>query len=147
MDNNCYHVNTYTVLTGLHMARITINQAAQDFNVSRPTLYKHVRQGKLSRDAEGKVDVTDLIALYGNRVNLQQPFTPIDSQEFTTIEKLKIENQQLKQLLAVNEMLVNQLQKQVDDLKDDKQQLFNQLEQRLIETKIKNKSFLGKFFK
>lgn len=129
------------------MARITINQAAQDFNVSRPTLYKHARQGKLSRDAEGKVDVTDLIALYGNRVNLQQPFTPIDSQDFTTIEKLKIENQQLKQLLAVNEMLVNQLQKQVEDLKDDKQQLFNELTQRRIETKHESKSFLSKFFR
>jgi uncharacterized protein YcbK (DUF882 family) len=127
--------------------RITINKAAQDFGISRQTIYKHIRQGKITRDAEGKLDVTDLIALYGNHVNTQHELPMVDSQQVTAIEQLKDENMKLKQLLAVNEMLVNTLQKQIEDLKQDKQQLFNQLEQRLIETKTKNKSFLGKFFK
>lgn len=131
------------------MARITVNKASQDFNVSRQTIYKHIKQGKITRDSEGKLDVNDLMRLYGSHVNLQQQLPHVDSQQITAFEQLKDENIKLKQLLAVNEMLVNQLQQQVHDLKQDKQRLFNQLEQKLIETKNinKNKSFLGKFFK
>lgn len=129
------------------MARITINRASQDFNVSRQTIYKHIKQGKLSRDAEGKVDVHDLMALYGGHVSTQQQLPQVDSQQITAFEQLKDENIKLKQLLAVNEMLVNQLQQQIQDLKQDKQQLFNQLEQKLIESKTSNKSFLSKLFR
>lgn len=142
-------MSAWTLLDTDYMARITINRASQDFNVSRQTIYKHIKQGKLSRDAEGKVDVNDLMALYGGHVSTQQQLPQVDSQQITAFEQLKDKNIKLKQLLAVNEMLVNQLQQQVQDLKQDKQQLFNQLEQKLIETKNinKNKSFLGKFFK
>lgn len=129
------------------MARISINKASTDFNVSRNTLYKHVKQGKLTRDAEGNLDTSDLIRLYGSHVNSEQSFTGVDNEEFTTIEQLKSEITQLKQLLAVNEMMVNQLQRQVEDLKEDKQQLFSEMVQRRIETEASNKGFLRKFFK
>lgn len=129
------------------MARISINKASTDFNVSRNTLYKHVKQGKLTRDAEGNLDTSDLIRLYGSHVNSEQPFTGVNNEEFTTIEQLKSEITQLKQLLAVNEMMVNQLQRQVEDLKEDKQQLFSEMVQRRIETEASNKGFLRKFFK
>lgn len=149
--NNHFHLLTcqyrHFLDTRLHMARITVNKASQDFNVSRQTIYKHIKQSKITRDAEGKLDVSDLVVLYGQHVNNQHDLPVVDSKQVTAIEQLKDENMNLKQLLAVNEMLVNTLQKQIEDLKQDKQQLFNQLEQRLIETKIKNKSFLGKFFK
>lgn len=129
------------------MARISINKASTDFNVSRNTLYKHVKQGKLTRDAEGNLDTSDLIRLYGSHVNSEQSFTGVDNEDFTTIEQLKSEITQLKQLLAVNEMMVNQLQRQVEDLKEDKQQLFSEMVQRRIETEASNKGFLRKFFK
>ena len=115
--------------------------------MSRNTLYKHVKQGKLTRDAEGNLDTSDLIRLYGSHVNSEQSFTGVDNEEFTTIEQLKSEITQLKQLLAVNEMMVNQLQRQVEDLKEDKQQLFSEMVQRRIETEASNKGFLRKFFK
>lgn len=131
----------------MNMARISINKASTDFNVSRNTLYKHVKQGKLTRDAEGNLDTSDLIRLYGSHVHSEQSFTSVDNEEFTTIEQLKSEITQLKQLLAVNEMMVNQLQRQVEDLKEDKQQLFSEMVQRRIETEASNKGFLRKFFK
>lgn len=115
------------------MARISINKASLDFNISRNTLYKHIKQGKLTKDAEGKLDTSDLIRLYGTHVNGQQDSTTVDTNIFTQLEQLKQENQQLKQLLAVNEMLVNQLQQQIKDLKQDKENLFNQLNQKRIE--------------
>ena len=129
------------------MAIISINKASLDFNISRNTLYKHIKQGKLTKDADGKLDTSDLIRLYGTHVNGQQESTTVDTNISAQIEQLKQENQQLKQLLAVNEMLVNQLQQQIHDLKQDKQHLFNQLEQKLLETKTSNKSLFGRLFK
>ena len=132
---------------GLHIARISINKASQDFNISRNTLYKHIKQGKITKDSEGKLDTGDLVRLYGTHVNGQQESTIVDTNISAQFEQLKQENQQLKQLLAVNEMLVNQLQQQIHDLKQDKQHLFNQLEQKLLETKTSNKSLFGRLFK
>jgi DNA anti-recombination protein RmuC len=67
---------------------------------------------------------------------------------YTTNEQLKQENQQLKQLLAVNEMLVNQLQQQIQDLKQDKENLFNQLNQKRIESReqVNKRGLLSKLF-
>jgi len=129
------------------MARVSINKASLDFNISRNTLYKHIKQGKITKDADGKLDTSDLIRLYGTHVNGQQDSTTVDTNISTQFEQLRQENQQLKQLLAVNEMLVNQLQQQIHDLKQDKQHLFNQLEQKLLETKTSNKSLFGRLFK
>ena len=130
------------------MARVSINKASLDFNISRNTLYKHIKQGKLTKDADGKLDTNDLIRLYGTHVNGQQESTTVDSSMYTTNEQLKQENQQLKQLLAVNEMLVNQLQQQIQDLKQDKENLFNQLNQKRIESKDQGnkRGLLSKLF-
>lgn len=130
------------------MARISINKASLDFNISRNTLYKHIKQGKITKDGDGKLDTGDLIRLYGTQVNGQQEKTEVDNTLYTVNEQLKQENQQLKQLLAVNEMLVNQLQQQVQDLKQDKENLFNQLDQKRIESKdLGNKrGLLSKLF-
>lgn len=129
------------------MARISINKASQEFNISRNTLYKHIKQGKITKDSDGKLDTSDLIRLYGTHVNNQQESTIVDSNLQTINEQLKQENQQLKQHLAINEMLVNQLQQQIQDLKQDKQRLFDQLEQKLLETKNSSKSLFGRLFK
>ena len=99
------------------MARISINKASLDFNISRNTLYKHIKQGKITKDSDGKLDTSDLIRLYGTHVDSQQESTTVDTNATAQFEQLKQENQQLKQLLAVNEMLVNQLQQQINDLK------------------------------
>lgn len=129
------------------MSRISINKASIDFKVSRNTLYKYIKQGKLTKDSDGKLDTSDLVRLFTDHVHAQQESTVVNSQSNTTIEQLKQENQQLKQHLAINEMLVNQLQQQIQDLKQDKQRLFDQLEQKLIEQKNHDKKgLLGRIF-
>ena len=134
--------------TGVNMARISINKASLEFNISRNTLYKHIKQGKLTKDAEGKLDTSDLVRLYGTHVDSQQESTTVDTNISAQFEQLKQENQQLKQLLAVNEMLVNQLQQQIQDLKQDKENLFNQLDQKRIESKdqVNKRGLLSKLF-
>jgi len=130
------------------MSRISINKASLDFNISRNTLYKHIKQGKITKDSDGKLDTSDLIRLYGTHVDSQQESTTVDTNATAQFEQLKQENQQLKQLLAVNEMLVNQLQQLINDLKRDKENLFNQLNQKRIESKDQGnkRGLLSKLF-
>ncbi|SRR5690606_33923276 len=126
--------------------RISINQASKDFNISRNTLYKHIKQGKLSRDSDGKVDVSDLVKLYSKHANSTQQSTTVNTAEVAQIEQLQQENTQLKQLLAVNEMLINQLQQQVQDLKQDKENLFAQINQKRIDSKDTKKGIFNRLF-
>jgi chromosome segregation ATPase len=130
------------------MAKITITQASKDFGVSRNTVYKKVRQGLLTQDSEGLVDVNDLIRVIGS-----QPRTSIsvDTMNTTNVNsvnrELQHEIEQLKQLLTMKEILINQLQQQVSDLRVDKEQLYNQINQKRIEHKPENrKGLLSKLF-
>ncbi len=136
-----------------NMSRVSISEAAKRFKVSRNTVYKRISEGALTKDAEGLLDVADLVRVFSVNNTEQDDRTLLNSskqqkiEHIEQLEQVKNENMQLKQLLAVNEMLVNQLQQQIQDLKQDKQQLFNQLEQKLIESKTTNKSFLSKLFR
>lgn len=127
------------------MARISINKASLDFNISRNTLYKHIKQGKITKDSEGKLDTGDLVRLYGTHVNGQQESTTVDTNISAQFEQLRQENQQLKQLLAVNEMLVNQLQQQIQELKKDKERLYQEMNQKRIESKEVQENRRGLF--
>lgn len=62
------------------MSRINISQASKKFNVSRNTLYKYIKSGKLTKDENGLVDTSDLIRLFGSHVNSQQPSTQDDTE-------------------------------------------------------------------
>ncbi len=131
------------------MARITVTQASKDFNVSRNTLYKKIKQGHLTKDANGLLDVNDLIRVIGvhtENTHKNVTLNNIDVQSVnsdTQLQQAKNEIEQLKQLLAQKEIFINQLQQQIADLRLDKEQLYNQINQKRIEHK---KSLLGRFF-
>lgn len=132
---------------GYNMARISINKASLDFNISRNTLYKHIKQGKLTKDENGKLDSSDLIRLYGSHVNEQQELTVGDSDVLTTNEQLKQENEHLKQQLLSSEVRVNELKQQLEYVKQNEAWLKQQLDQKLIEHKShEKKGLLGRLF-
>lgn len=118
------------------MARISINKASQDFHVSRNTLYKHIKQGKITKDAEGKLDTSDLIRLYGTHVSSQQESTTVNSlksDDSVQLEQLKFDNEQLRQHLAINETRINELKQQLEYMKQNELWLKQQLDQKLLE--------------
>lgn len=128
------------------MARITVTQAAKDFSISRNTLYKKIRQGILTKDATGLLDVNDLIRVIGSQPSdtlKDATLTNNDVQSVTSGNQLQHEIEQLKQLLAQKEIFINQLQQQILDLRKDKEHLYNQINQKRIEHK---KGLLGRFF-
>lgn len=120
------------------MAMITVNKASIDFKISRNTLYKHIKQGKLTRNADGLLDVNDCIRLYSsNSVNTANSEQDVFTTEQLTqrVNTLENTNQNLTQLLAVKEMLINQLQQQLNDVRNDKNRLFDEVMRKRIEHK------------
>jgi transposase-like protein len=130
------------------MAKINITQASKDFGISRNTLYKKVRQGLLTQDSEGLLDVNDLIRVIGSQPKNAIGSDMVNTENVNSVNReLQHEIEQLKQLLAMKEILINQLQQQVSDLRLDKEQLYNQINQKRIEHKPENrKGLLGRFF-
>jgi chromosome segregation ATPase len=130
------------------MAKVNITQASKDFRVSRNTLYKKIRQGLLTQDSEGLLDVNDLIRVIGSQAKKSIGDDTVNTENVNSVNReLQHEIEQLKQLLAMKEILINQLQQQVSDLRLDKEQLYNQINQKRIEHKPKNrKGLLGRFF-
>jgi chromosome segregation ATPase len=130
------------------MAKVNITQASKDFRVSRNTLYKKVRQGLLTQDSEGLLDVNDLIRVIGSQAKKSIGDDTVNTENVNSVNReLQHEIEQLKQLLAMKEILINQLQQQVSDLRLDKEQLYNQINQKRIEHKPENrKGLLGRFF-
>ena len=130
------------------MAKVNITQASKDFRVSRNTLYKKVRQGLLTQDSEGLLDVNDLIRVIGSQAKKSIGDDTVNTENVNRVNReLQHEIEQLKQLLAMKEILINQLQQQVSDLRLDKEQLYNQISQKRIEHKPENrKGLLGRFF-
>lgn len=130
------------------MAKISITQASKDFGVSRNTLYKKVRQGLLTQDSDGLLDVNDLIRVIGSQPKNAIGSDMVNTENVNGVNReLQHEIEQLKQLLAMKEILINQLQQQVSDLRLDKEQLYNQINQKRIEHKPDNrKGLLGRFF-
>lgn len=120
------------------MSRITVTQAAKDFNVSRNTLYKKIKQGLLTKDSDGRLDVNDLlrvISSHSKSTNKNVTLNKGDTQTVIGDVQLQQELEQLKQLLAMKEIFINQLQQQIADLRQDKEQLYNQINQKRIEHK------------
>lgn len=128
------------------MARISINKASQDFGVSRNTLYKYIKQGKLTKDSEGKLDTSDLVRLFSKVVHRTKELAQDENVSTTQNEQLKAENEQLKQQLAINEMRINELKLQLDYVRQNEIWLKQQLDQKLIEHKEGKKGLLSKLF-
>lgn len=128
------------------VARISINKASQDFGVSRNTLYKYIKQGKLTKDNEGKLDTSDLVRLFSKVVQRTKELAQDENIGTTQNEQLKAENEQLKQQLAISEMRINDLKLQLDYVRQNEIWLKQQLDQKLIEHKESKKGLLSKLF-
>lgn len=132
-----------------HMSRITISQASKDFKVTRNTIYSWINKGFLTKDSNGLVDTTDMVRLCSERVekrSTKQDYThkSLNTQD-TTQHQLEQENLELKKLLAMYEMQINQYKEQIEYLKQNEVWLKNQIEQqKLIEHNSKKKGFLSK---
>lgn len=129
------------------MSRISISQAAKDFNVSRNTLYKKIRNGNLTKDSEGKLDTVDLVRLFSSHLNSEQGSTVVNTEN----EQVKVQIEHREQLLLQQidqlKQQVEALEKQLEYVQNNEKWLKQQLDQKLIEHKASDKKgLLGRLF-
>jgi|SaaInlStandDraft_5_1057022.scaffolds.fasta_scaffold285856_1 hypothetical protein len=72
------------------MAVVTVIKATQLTGKSAPTIYRHLKQGKLSKTDSG-IDTTELIRVYGELRNIEKPNQEVKSDISTDIDFIKDE--------------------------------------------------------
>ena len=129
------------------MSRINISQASKKFNVSRNTLYKYIRAGKLTKDAEGLVDTIDLIRLFSSHVTSQSTLAQSDTIAEHDIAQYQHREQLLQKQVEQLQLQVSSLEKQLQYIQANESWLKQQLDQKLIEHKNNDKKgLLGRLF-
>jgi len=107
------------------MAKISISEAAKRFDVSRPTLSKHLKEGKISGekdDVKGwQIDTTELARVYQGRGgaggNAEKAFTSNLSPVANDLQAdLKAELERWRTSSAVFEALADERGKRLDQL-------------------------------
>jgi uncharacterized protein YlxW (UPF0749 family) len=121
------------------MTEISITEAMKLTGKSRPTLYRHIKSGKLSKTSNGGIDTSELRRVYGefetlNVTNENKVVTKsikTEKKSISQIEKDETEIQHLKEQL---EMLKSQLSKteyQLERSQQKEDKLLQLIENRL----------------
>lgn len=106
------------------MSKITIVEAAKQFNVTRPRIYRSIRKGELSTtlsdDGVQLVQVQDMIRLFDNVPQKAVRKTVSNSVSDTDLKLVKLLEEQLKKAeddKAFLKQQINDLRKDFDDYK------------------------------
>lgn len=117
------------------MTQLTVREAADKVGVTRQTIFKYIRQGKLSatlsRDGQKQIDVSELIRVFGE---LQQTtgntgyssdnrtLSPKSSATPTTVA-LQIELERMKSMLEFKQAELALAKERIAELKDREAQV------------------------
>ena len=55
----------------LNTTKFSVMDASKAFKKSRTTIYEALKNGELSRDNDGLIDLSELIRVYGNPIGVQ----------------------------------------------------------------------------
>lgn len=123
-------------------SKLSVSQAAKDWNVSRQTIYKYMRSGRLSKNSDGTVSAIEMIRVFGEKkpsVSDTQQIAVSDRQE---IDSLQGEVTNLKKQLK---FLTDEIE-QYKTRENWYRQQIDQLQPKRIEDKNK-KGFLSRLLK
>ena len=93
---------------------ITIQEIQKQWGISRATVYKHIKAGKLSRLENGLVDLSEVLRVYGEpskNTGRYKKTSAVESQDNTLlIEKIAFLESQLAQAEKREEWLKGQVE-------------------------------------
>lgn len=102
------------------MAKLSLSEVSKQFNVDRSTIYRAVRNGRLSRSSDGQFDIAEIIRCFGEPEQVSQP------------------NESAKQGSdAATQKLISHLENEVKKYQEREERLMQQIDrmQTLIELK------------
>jgi polyhydroxyalkanoate synthesis regulator phasin len=124
---------------GLHhtmsITNFSIAEASREFKKSRNTIAKHIKDGTLSKDSDGKISLSELLRVYG-----ALPSSNAEQQVSSTAE----------QPSALRDEQVEQLKKQIDFLEKQVEwlqgEIGNQRQARIEYQQKPKRGLLGRIF-
>ena len=94
------------------MAKLSLSEVSKRFNVSRSTLYRAIKEGRLSRSSDNLFDVSEVIRCFGE---------PTKKNETNQIVNPPRDNADLRQL-------VDFMKKEIEAYKDREQRYLDQID-------------------
>lgn len=103
------------------MAKLTLNEVSKSFKVSRSTLYRAIKEGRISRGSDGLFDVAEVVRCFGD-------VKPLSTPEKTS--EIKNDDSDLRQLVEF-------MKHEIEGYKDREKRYLDQIDrfQLLLEYK------------
>ena len=92
------------------MAKLSLSEVSKQFNVDRSTIYRAVRNGRLSRCSDGQFDIAEVIRCFGEPDQVSKPIEPQRQSSDAATQKLiaHLENE-VKKYQEREERLMQQI--------------------------------------
>ena len=114
---------------------ISVTKAAKEWGVSRTTIYQKVNDGELSRTADKKIDVSEMLRVFGEPISKKRTERSVDTVQSTPLNSQSVQrNTDIEHLLALEKLKNEHLSQQVNDQKkliENYQQQIGQLNKTL----------------
>ena len=114
---------------------ISVTKAAKEWGVSRTTIYQKVNDGELSRTADKKIDVSEMLRVFGEPISKKRTERSVDTVQSTLLNSQSVQyNTDIEHLLALEKLKNEHLSQQVRDQKkliENYQQQIGQLNKTL----------------
>jgi len=134
------------------MVRLNLTEAAKAANVSRSTLYRHIKEGRISRtfnhDSEPEIDTSELMRVYGpleQRYNTKE-HTIVQTETSSKTQELEHEIEILRLKLAHKKELQYQAEKEKSQWQEQAEKLTLMLTDQRNNTNKKEQSVSFKKF-
>ena len=114
---------------------ISVTKAAKEWGISRTTIYQKVNDGELSRTADKKIDVSEMLRVFGEPISKKHTECSADTVQSTPLNNKSVQyNTGTEHLLALEKLKNEHLSQQVSDQKkliENYQQQIGQLNKTL----------------
>ena len=114
---------------------ISVTKAAKEWGVSRTTIYQKVNDGELSRTADKKIDVSEMLRVFGEPISKKRTERSVNTVQSTPLNSQSVQyNTDIEHLLALEKLKNEHLSQQVSDQKkliENYQQQIGQLNKTL----------------
>lgn len=97
---------------------ISVTKAAKEWGVSRTTIYQKVNDGELSRTADKKIDVSEMLRVFGEPIPKKRTERSADTVQSTPLNNQSVQgNTETEHQLALEKLKNEHLIQQVSDQK------------------------------
>ena len=114
---------------------ISVTKAAKEWGVSRTTIYQKINDGELSRTADKKIDVSEMLRVFGEPTSKKRTERSVNTVQSTPLNSQSVQyNTDIEHQLALEKLKNVHLSQQVNDQKkliENYQQQIGQLNKTL----------------